>query len=69
MPRPAAANVASPIRPLVTRALGSQIARYVFGPRAEASRRLGEDPAVAKAVALLHGVRSPRALIERVRGR
>lgn len=55
--------------PLVTRALGSQIARYVFGPRAEASRRLGEDPAVSKAIALLEGVDSPAALLQRGRTR
>jgi hypothetical protein len=53
--------------PLVTRALGSQITRYVFGPRAEFARSLREDPALAKSLELLHGVDSPRALLERGR--
>ena len=53
--------------PLVTRALGSQIARYVFGPRAEAARSLREDATLAKAVALLQGVDSPAALFERAK--
>lgn len=53
--------------PLVTRALGSQIARYVFGPRAEAVRSLREDPTLAKALELLQGVDSPRALLEKGR--
>ena len=51
--------------PLVTRALGSQIARYVFGPRAEAARSLREDPTLNKALELLQGVDSPKALLER----
>ena len=51
--------------PLVTRALGSQIARYVFGPRAEAARTLREDPALTKAIELLTGVASQQALLER----
>ena len=51
--------------PLVTRALGSQITRYVFGPRAEFARNLREDPTLAKAIELLQGVDSPRALLER----
>ena len=49
--------------PLVTRALGSQIARYVFGPRAEAARSLREDPTMVKALGLLTGVTSPAALL------
>jgi carboxyl-terminal processing protease len=51
--------------PLVTRALGSQIARYVFGPRAEAARGLREDPTLTKALELLRGVTTPAALLER----
>ena len=51
--------------PLVTRALGSQIARYVFGPRAEAARTLREDPALTKAIELLTGVASQQALLAR----
>lgn len=53
--------------PLLTRALGSQIARYVFGPRAEAARGLREDPTLSKALELLQGVDTPKALLERVR--
>jgi hypothetical protein len=53
--------------PLVTRALGSQIARYVFGPRAEAARSLREDPTLIKALELLQGVDSPKALLEKGR--
>ncbi len=54
--------------PLVTRALGSQIARYVFGPRAEAARSLRDDPTMNKAIELLQGVDSPKALLERGKG-
>jgi carboxyl-terminal processing protease len=53
--------------PLVTQALGSQIARYVFGPRAQAARSLRQDPTLAKAMQLLQNVDSPTALIERGR--
>ena len=53
--------------PLLTRALGSQIARYVFGPRAEAARSLREDPTLIKALELLQGVDSPKALLEKGR--
>ena len=49
--------------PLVTRALGSQITRYVFGPRAEFARNLREDPTLARALALLEGVDTPQALL------
>jgi hypothetical protein len=38
----------------------------VFGARAEFARGLREDPTVTKALALLRGVGSPRALLERV---
>jgi carboxyl-terminal processing protease len=53
--------------PLVTRALGSQITRFVFGPRAEFARSLHEDPALAKALELLQGAESPKALLARGR--
>jgi carboxyl-terminal processing protease len=55
--------------PLVTRVLGAQIARYVFGPRAEFARGLREDPALAKAIALLQGVTSQAALLERAKNK
>jgi carboxyl-terminal processing protease len=53
--------------PLVRRALGSQIARYVFGPRAEAARSLREDPTLARALDLLAGADTPAALLARVK--
>jgi carboxyl-terminal processing protease len=51
--------------PLVSRALGAQIARYVFGPRAQTARSLREDATLARALALLDGVRTPQALLGR----
>ena len=51
--------------PLVTRALGSQITRYVFGARAEFARMLREDATMTKTLALLKGAKSPKALVER----
>jgi carboxyl-terminal processing protease len=51
--------------PLVTRALGAQIARYVFGPRAEFARSLREDATLAKALELLAGAETPEALLAR----
>ena len=53
--------------PLVSRALGAQIARFVFGQRAEFARTLRQDATLAKALELLHGVESPRALLDRAR--
>ena len=50
---------------LVTRTLGNQIARYALGNRAEFLRGLRDDPTLTKAVALLDGVPSPKALIAR----
>jgi carboxyl-terminal processing protease len=51
--------------PLVTQTLGGQIARYAFGNRTEFLRGLRDDPALTKALALLDGVPSPKALIAR----
>lgn len=51
--------------PFVTQILGGQIARYAFGSRAEFMRGLRDDRALTKAVALLDGVTSPKALLER----
>ncbi|MDB4899494.1 MAG: carboxyl-terminal protease, partial [Gemmatimonadetes bacterium] len=51
--------------PLVTRALGSQVTRYLFGARAEFVRGLNEDAALAKAKQLLRGVQTQKALLER----
>ncbi|MDB4878792.1 MAG: carboxyl-terminal protease [Gemmatimonadetes bacterium] len=55
--------------PLVTRALGTQVARYAFGPRVEFERSLRDDPALAKAEALLRGTSTPQALLARVKSR
>jgi carboxyl-terminal processing protease len=55
--------------PLVSRALGAQIARYAFGPRAQTARSLREDPALMRALALLDGVRTSQALMARVPAR
>ena len=51
---------------LVNRALGSQLSRYVFGPRAEYARSMREDPTMQRAMTLLHGVRTPTELLRRV---
>ena len=48
---------------LVSRALSSQVARYVFGPQAEFARGLREDPAMTRAIELLHGRRTSRDLL------
>ena len=52
---------------LVTRALGSRIARYVFGSRVEFVRQLREDPTTTRAVQLLDGVRTQRELLARAK--
>ena len=61
VPRPVYDSAA----PLVNRALGGQVARYVFGTRTEFTRLLAEDPAMARAQALLRGVRSQKELLAR----
>jgi carboxyl-terminal processing protease len=53
--------------PLVTRALGTQVTRFVFGPRAEFARGLRQDQTLARALALLQGVDTPQTLVERGR--
>jgi carboxyl-terminal processing protease len=55
--------------PLVSRALGAQIARYVFGPRAQSARSLREDATLTRALALLDGVQTPQALLGRAAAR
>jgi carboxyl-terminal processing protease len=50
---------------IVTRALGAQLSRYVFGAQAEFLRGLHEDPALARAEALLHGAHTPKELLAR----
>jgi carboxyl-terminal processing protease len=51
--------------PLVTRILGSQIARYALGPDAEFSRVLRNDRAIAASLQLLNGAKSERELLGR----
>jgi carboxyl-terminal processing protease len=53
--------------PLVSRALGSQVTRFVFGQRAEFARGLRQDAALTKALELLQGVAMPKDLIDRGR--
>jgi carboxyl-terminal processing protease len=53
--------------PLVTRALGTQVTRFVFGPRAEFARGLRQDQTLARALELLQGVDAPKTLVERGR--
>jgi len=51
----------------VTRALGTQVSRYVFGPRAEFSRTLRDDAAIVRATELLRNVNSPAQLMTRLK--
>jgi carboxyl-terminal processing protease len=52
---------------LVTRALTSQITRFVFGPQAEFARQLRQDADIAKARELLRGTPTPADLVQRSR--
>jgi carboxyl-terminal processing protease len=54
--------------PVISRLLGYEIARYVFGPDAEMRRRASSDPALAKAVSLATGVKSEADLLRRAAG-
>lgn len=51
--------------PLVSRLLGYEIARYVFGRRGEFLRRVRDDDAIRKAVELLAGAPSQGAVFDR----
>jgi hypothetical protein len=46
--------------------LGREIARFVFGPDAEAERAIANDPVIQAAVRLVRGVSSPDDLLSRV---
>jgi hypothetical protein len=48
---------------IVAEQLGYEIARYRFGPAAERKRRAEEDPQIRRAVELVRGSTSPRALV------
>jgi carboxyl-terminal processing protease len=52
--------------PLVSSLLGREIARFVFGPDAEAERAIANDPVIQAAVRLVRGVSSPDDLLSRV---
>lgn len=52
--------------PLVARLLAREVARYVFGPEAEAERSIRDDEVVQAAVRLAQGAESPEALLARV---
>jgi carboxyl-terminal processing protease len=54
---------------LVTRALSTQVTRYVFGPRAEFARTLRDDATLTKATELLQGATTPKELLSHVKGR
>jgi hypothetical protein len=43
--------------------LGYEIARYTFGPAAERRRRAVGDPQIQRAIELVRGTTSPRALL------
>jgi carboxyl-terminal processing protease len=55
--------------PLVSRLLAREIARYVFGPEAEAERSIRDDAVIQAAVRLAAGAGSPRDLLERAQRR
>jgi hypothetical protein len=48
---------------IVDAQLGYEVARYLFGLAAERRRRVNEDEQVRRAVSLLRGSTSPRALL------
>ncbi|HEX2220858.1 MAG TPA: S41 family peptidase [Gemmatimonadales bacterium] len=48
---------------IVAQQLGYEIARYRFGPAAERKRRAEDDPQIRRAVELVRGSTSPRALV------
>ncbi|HEX9565404.1 MAG TPA: S41 family peptidase [Gemmatimonadaceae bacterium] len=54
--------------PLVSRLLAREIARYAFGPEAEAERSIRDDEVIQAAARLATGVESPDALLARVQG-
>jgi len=51
--------------PLVSRVMGFEIARYVFGPDAEFRRRASVDKTLQKALELAHGAKSEHDLLRR----
>ena len=56
-------------RPTVSRLLGSEITRYVFGPDAEFLRSSREDPAIRAAIEIAAGARTQGDVIARAEAR
>jgi carboxyl-terminal processing protease len=54
--------------PLIDRALGYEITRYVFGPDAEFQRRLRDDSTLARALSIVRGATTQRELLQRASG-
>ena len=52
-------------RPIVSRLLGSEITRYVFGPDAEFLRSSREDPAIRAAIEIARGARNQADVLAR----
>ncbi|MGH7603168.1 MAG: S41 family peptidase [Gemmatimonadaceae bacterium] len=61
MPR----SVFDDAEPLITRLMGFEIARYVFGSDAEFTRRASVDPTLQKALELAHGSRNESDLLRK----
>ncbi|HEY5062574.1 MAG TPA: S41 family peptidase [Gemmatimonadaceae bacterium] len=53
------------VGPTIDRLLGYEIARYLFGESAEYARRLHDDAAVTRTVAIVAGVATPAELLRR----
>lgn len=51
--------------PVVSRLLGAEITRYVFGPQEEFIRRVDQDPVLSRALALAEEARSTAELLAR----
>jgi carboxyl-terminal processing protease len=66
---PRGVNIPRPVyddaEPLVSRLIGFEIARYVFGPDAEFRRRAASDKVLQKAQELAHGAKSEQDLLRR----
>jgi hypothetical protein len=54
--------------PLVSRIIGYDVARYVFGRLAEQRRAVQDDPVVQRAVELTRGAKTQKELLARVTG-
>jgi hypothetical protein len=50
---------------LIDRALGYEIARYVFGPDAEFQRRVRDDATLTRALTIVRGATTQQELLQR----